>query len=122
MGFLTQKMVGKDLQNTTHVHVSYAACAAHQRYLVSRHVLLDVGFLSEGTATDNALKWLFPSVCPEVLLEVKVLGEQLVAVLTLECASLLLRAVTSPGTTASPTGHSMTVHCHPRVGCSLGLR
>lgn len=85
-------------------------------------MFLDVGLLSKGTATHDTLKRLFPRVCPQVLLEVKVLGEQLVAVLTLKRASLLFGTVTAPRPPASPASDRMTVHCHPCIGCCLGLR
>ena len=53
-------------------------------YLMRLHVFLDVGLLSERTATHDTLKRFLASVRPHVLLKVEVLGEQFVAVLTLE--------------------------------------
>ncbi len=57
-------------------------------YLVRLHVFLDVGFLREGSSAHNALKGLLARVGADVLLQVKVLREGLVAVLTQQ---LLLR-------------------------------
>ena len=53
-------------------------------YLMCLHVLLDVRLLSERAATHDTLERFLARVRPHVLLEVEVLGEQFVAVLTLE--------------------------------------
>lgn len=51
-------------------------------HLVCLHVFFNVGFLSKCTATDNTLKGLLSGVRPDVLLEIKVLTEGLITVLT----------------------------------------
>jgi len=47
-------------------------------------MLLDVGLLCECSPTDDALERFFSRVAASVLLQVKVLREQLVAVLTVQ--------------------------------------